>query len=140
MNQTKVSIRLLIAVIVLAALPAFAAVKLSGMVDYRLILWYLLFVNLLAYLACASDKKKALRKDWRIPEFYLHLLELAGGWLGSFIGQRRPRHKVLKLRYQLVFWMIVIGYQLVSIEFLNDWKLASATFAQVPGTVYIIVF
>ncbi len=137
MNQTKFSIRLLIAVIALAVLPTFAAVKLSGMVDYRLILWYLIFVNLLAYLACASDKKRALRQDWRIPEFYLHLLELAGGWLGSFIAQRRFRHKVLKLRYQVVFWMIVIGHQLVSMAFLNDWKLASMTFAQLPDIVCV---
>ncbi|MCC5835752.1 MAG: DUF1294 domain-containing protein [Opitutales bacterium] len=131
MNQAKFSVRLLIAVIVLAALPAFAAVKLSGMVDYRLILLYLVFVNLLAYLACTSDKKRALKQERRIPEASLHLLELIGGWLGSFIAQRRVRHKVLKLRYQVVFWMIVIGHQLVYLEYLNDWKLACTAFSQV---------
>jgi uncharacterized membrane protein YsdA (DUF1294 family) len=42
-----------------------------------------------------------------VPEKTLHLCELAGGWLGGFIAQRRFHHKNKKASYQVEFWAIV---------------------------------
>jgi len=69
------------------------------------------FMSLLTFKLYAEDKLRAQQKQWRIPEKILHLTELAGGWLGGVIAQRRLRHKCVKRSYQITFWGIVILHQ-----------------------------
>ena len=76
-----------------------------------------------AYLMYAWDKRQAQKKEWREPESLLHLVELAGGWPGAFLAQRKLRHKSSKVTYQFVFWLIVLGYEFVAIDFLRGWPL-----------------
>jgi uncharacterized membrane protein YsdA (DUF1294 family) len=57
-----------------------------------------------------SDKRRAHRGDWRIPEATLHTIELFGGWPGAWIAQRALRHKSSKRSYRMVFWVIVMGH------------------------------
>ena len=54
-----------------------------------------------------SDKRRAQRNRWRIPEWILHTMELFGGWPGAWAAQRAFRHKTSKRAYQIVFWIIV---------------------------------
>jgi len=61
-----------------------------------------------ALFAMWRDKRAAERGSWRWPESTLHLLELAGGWPGSLVGQRLLRHKTRKLSYQILFWLCVV--------------------------------
>ena len=68
-------------------------------------------VSLVAFGANVFDKKRAEAGGWRVPEATLHLMELTGGWPGAFLAHRWVRHKVAKRRYQLVFWLIVAGWQ-----------------------------
>lgn len=56
-----------------------------------------------------------------MPEARLHFMELIGGWPGAFLAQRRLRHKCSKVSYQVVFWMIVIAYQLAAFDSLQQW-------------------
>lgn len=70
-------------------------------------------VTFLAYL---YDKKRAIAKGWRVAEIHLHLLELLGGWPGAFLAQRKFRHKCSKVRYQAVYWLIVLAYQIVAFD------------------------
>ena len=53
------------------------------------------------------DKRRAYRRQWRIPEATLHTIELFGGWPGAWMAQHVLRHKSAKRSYRLVFWMIV---------------------------------
>jgi uncharacterized membrane protein YsdA (DUF1294 family)/cold shock CspA family protein len=69
-------------------------------------------MSVLTYALYADDKSRAKRGNWRIPEKNLHLCELAGGWLGGFLAQRRLHHKSTKKSYQLKFWTIVIIHQI----------------------------
>jgi len=108
--------------LLLLLLPIIAIV-LSKLLDWRLLAGYLILVSGLSYWTMASDKKKALSKDWRIPESQLHILEIIGGWPGSFLAQCRFRHKNRKLRYQLPFWVIVGLYQYLAVELLTDWSI-----------------
>lgn len=41
----------------------------------------------------ASDKKRAIKKKYRIPEKRLFLVALLGGSLGTIAGMYRYRHK-----------------------------------------------
>lgn len=80
-----------------------------------------LALSLLCYAAQRSDKRRAQLGARRIPETWLHLGELLGGWPGSLVGQRRHRHKVGKVSYQTIFWLIVLTHQLIAIESLRGW-------------------
>lgn len=66
--------------------------------------------SVLAFALYALDKHCATREARRIPESTLHLVELLGGFPGAFVAQRLLRHKTRKLRYQIVFWLIVAAH------------------------------
>ena len=80
-------------------------------------------MSLLTFAVYADDKSRAKRGDWRTPEQTLHLCELAGGWLGGFVAQRRLRHKNIKTSYQVVFWAIVA----LHLAFWVDWLFLGGT-------------
>ncbi|MFN3166506.1 MAG: DUF1294 domain-containing protein [Phycisphaeraceae bacterium] len=65
-------------------------------------------------LACyAWDKRQATRSGWRVPEKRLHLLSLLGGWPGAYVGRRWLRHKSVKGRFRMMYWLTVVGHNAV---------------------------
>ncbi len=58
--------------------------------------WWLLAVNIAAFILFAADKRKALRKAWRIPEKTLFLSVLLGGGAGALLAMKLFRHKTRK--------------------------------------------
>ena len=80
----------------------------------------------ITYFLYAHDKKQARNKEWRVSEGILHFCELAGGWPGAFVAQRRLRHKCSKMSYQIFFWLIVLFYEYVALDFLSGWKFWKA--------------
>ena len=54
---------------------------------------YLLLINAAAFLLMLSDKRRAKKKRWRIPEAILMGIAAIGGSLGSWIGMYLFRHK-----------------------------------------------
>ncbi|MDD3416740.1 MAG: DUF1294 domain-containing protein [Lachnospiraceae bacterium] len=59
----------------------------------KIILLYLLFVNLLGYFLMGIDKLKAKRQSFRIPESTLFLTAIIGGSIGTILGMYSFRHK-----------------------------------------------
>jgi uncharacterized membrane protein YsdA (DUF1294 family)/cold shock CspA family protein len=84
---------------------------------------YFGIVSLIGYVVYAADKNRARRGQQRISERELHLVELLGGWAGAFVAQRRLRHKCSKVRYQVMFWVIVFAHQFVALDFVLGWML-----------------
>jgi uncharacterized membrane protein YsdA (DUF1294 family) len=64
-------------------------------------------MSIVAFVLHWVDKRRAMRGEWRIREATLHLVELLGGWPGSFLAQRVLRHKWRKTSYVVTFWTIV---------------------------------
>jgi uncharacterized membrane protein YsdA (DUF1294 family) len=64
---------------------------------------YLIAVSVITFLFYGYDKFQARRNGTRIPELVLHLLALAGGTIGAFLGQILFRHKTKKWQFRLVF-------------------------------------
>lgn len=54
---------------------------------------YLVLINLAGFLSMGADKRKAVKKLYRIPEKTLFLLAILGGSVGSIIGMYHFRHK-----------------------------------------------
>lgn len=67
----------------------------------RILLVYLLLVNVAAFAMYGIDKRKAMRDQWRIPEKTLLLVALIGGSLGAFAGMQVFRHKTKHWKFIL---------------------------------------
>ncbi len=65
----------------------------------RILMWYLIIVNIGTWLAFGLDKWKAKTGAWRIPERVLLLLALAGGSVGAMAGMMLFRHKTRKPKF-----------------------------------------
>ena len=48
--------------------------------------YYLICINLLAFLLMGQDKHRARHRKWRIPEKTLFLTAILGGSIGSIMG------------------------------------------------------
>ena len=67
-----------------------------------LFLIYLLFMNILGCSLMGADKRKARRRQWRIPEKTLFLASLLGGSVGTLAGMYFFHHKTRH-------WYFVVG-------------------------------
>lgn len=94
-----------------------------------------LLASVASYLFYAWDKSRARARAWRIPERVLHGLEFIGGWPGAFLAQRRLRHKITKLSYLLIFWLIVATHTMVALDALLGWRLSRSAFAELGAWV-----
>ena len=65
----------------------------------RLLMWYLIVINIVTWIAFGLDKWKAKSGKWRIPERTLLLLALIGGSLGALAGMIMFRHKTRKAKF-----------------------------------------
>ena len=83
----------------------------------HLLLYYLLAINLLAFVLYGIDKVKAKHKRWRIPEAVLLWLVVLGGSPAALIAMHLFRHKTLhkKFRYGVPAILII---QIVAVSFL----------------------
>lgn len=62
---------------------------------------YMMFMNVLTFILYRTDKKRAVARQWRIPESVLLGLALLGGCVGAFIAMRVFRHKTRYARFAM---------------------------------------
>ena len=67
----------------------------------NILMYYLLFINMIAFLAYGSDKRRAQKKQWRISEKTLLLLAAAGGSAGAWAGMLIFHHKTKHLKFRI---------------------------------------
>ena len=58
-----------------------------------LIIVYVIIVNLIGFFLMGIDKRKAIKRAFRIPEATLFLIAVLGGSIGSILGMYTFRHK-----------------------------------------------
>lgn len=83
------------------------------MLPRRLLLIYIVLINLITFVLYGIDKSRARRgggggRRQRIAEVRLHKLALLGGSIGALLGQKFFRHKVRKLKFQAIYWATVV--------------------------------
>ena len=80
------------------------------------ILYYLIGVNVLAFLVYGIDKWRAKKGKWRISEATLLLLAVIGGSLGAWLGMKVWHHKTMHKKFKygipaiIIIQIILIGY------------------------------
>lgn len=70
------------------------------------LIFYILFVNLLGFYAMYNDKMRARKRAFRIPESTLFCLAIIGGSIGCLLGMYFFRHKTRH-------WTFVYGMPLI---------------------------
>lgn len=113
--------------LLLSTLPVMGSLHFAWMTNNFIPLILYPVMSLLTFALYAEDKSRAKRGDWRISEKMLHLCELAGGWWGGFVAQRRLHHKNIKTSYQVVFWTIVA----LHLIFWVDWLFLGGTIMKI---------
>ena len=73
-------------------------------------------MNLAAFCAMGIDKRRARRRQWRIPEKTLFALVLLGGGIGGTMGMYVFRHKT-RHWYFVVGMPVILLAQLLLIRF-----------------------
>jgi len=78
------------------------------------ILYYLLCINLLAFVLYGVDKCKAKRGAWRTPEWVLVFVALFGGSLGALFAigvfHHKTLHKKFSIGVPLIFTLQAVGW------------------------------
>jgi len=84
------------------------AISITDIFTLKNILVYLLMINLIGFLMVWSDKRKAKKGKWRIPEQTLFIVTAFGGGIGTIAGMYIFRHKTQKLKFTLGLPTLVI--------------------------------
>lgn len=93
----------------LLAVAALAALALVVSVDpaWALPAWWLT-AGAATFASYGYDKAQARRAGWRVPEGILHLLALAGGFLGGWAGMYTFRHKTREPLFKAVLALATV--------------------------------
>lgn len=75
----------------------------------QLILLYLLIINAVSFVLMLTDKRKAKKNLWRIPEATLLTSAALGGSIGALAGMYAFRHKTKHLKFTLGIPLILIA-------------------------------
>lgn len=83
------------------------------------ILIYLIIINLLSFILFGIDKRKAKRKEWRIPESSLFGVSILGGSTGSLIAMVIFKHKLSKKPFYLGIPLIIVINKIIELIIFN---------------------
>lgn len=81
----------------------------------RLLLYYLLAVNLLTFATYGIDKYKARHARWRVREASLLLLAALGGSIGALLGMHLFRHKTQHKKFRYGVPLILLAQAVVAV-------------------------
>lgn len=85
---------------------------------FKILLIYLIAINLITFLDFGIDKWKAKHGKWRTPESSLLMMAVAGGSVGAWMGMNTFRHKTKHWKFKVGIPAIMI-MQLVLVTWMR---------------------
>lgn len=85
----------------------------------RLLVAYLVFMNAAAFVMYGTDKYKAKKQAWRIPENALLMSAVCGGAYGAYLGMRVFHHKTKHVYFRVtnlacvILWTVLLVWLLL---------------------------
>lgn len=67
----------------------------------RILLFYVIIINIISYIMYGADKRRAEKGKWRLSEKALISVCALGGSVGGMIGMRTFRHKTKHLKFKI---------------------------------------
>jgi uncharacterized membrane protein YsdA (DUF1294 family) len=83
------------------------------------IIGYLAILTVIGFAVMGIDKRKAVKKQWRIPERTLFFIAFAGGGIGAFLGMRIFRHKTKHMEFTVLLLFSAMLYVLLGIYLMS---------------------
>ncbi len=83
----------------------------------KIVLVYLLVMNVIGLGAMGLDKSRAKNGEWRIPEKTLFMISIIGGSVGTWAGMYLFRHKT-KHWYFVIGMPLILVLQVVAVIFI----------------------
>lgn len=74
----------------------------------QLLLIYFVIINLVSIIVTISDKRKAIKRKWRVPESTLLLLSAMGGSVAMYLTMQIIRHKTKHKKFMIGIPLIFI--------------------------------
>ena len=71
-------------------------------------MYYLIIINIISFIICYIDKKRAINNKYRISEYTLILLSIIGGCYGFLLGMYIFHHKTKKIKFKILIPIICI--------------------------------
>ena len=75
----------------------------------KILIIYLIAINVVTFIVYGIDKMKAKRSKWRIPEATLLGLAVIGGSVGAWLSMRVWRHKTQHAKFRYGVPIILIA-------------------------------
>ena len=76
---------------------------------------YFLAVNIVSFIMFYSDKQKAIKHKWRIPEASLLMSAFIGGSFGAYSAMKIFRHKTKHPKFYILVPIFIILHLLIII-------------------------
>ena len=80
----------------------------------KILLVYLVIINAAGFILMLTDKIKAKKNLWRIPEATLFLVAAVGGSIGSIAGMYTFRHKTKHIKFTLGM-PLILAVQIIAV-------------------------
>lgn len=75
----------------------------------KILLYYLIAINVVTFFVYGVDKLKAKKSKWRIPEATLLMLAVIGGSIGAWLGMKVWHHKTLHKKFKYGLPLILMA-------------------------------
>lgn len=83
-----------------------------------MIFYYFILINVLSFLLFMTDKRRAIKKNWRISEMTLLVSAFLGGSLGAMGGMYCLRHKTKHMKFIILVPLFLILHIILIIKFI----------------------
>ena len=75
----------------------------------KVLLYYLMVINIVTFLVYGIDKIKAKQGSWRISEATLLIFAVIGGSIGALLGMQVWHHKTMHKKFKYGLPLILLG-------------------------------
>ncbi len=75
----------------------------------KVLIYYLMVINIVTFLVYGIDKIKAKQGSWRISEATLLIFAVIGGSIGALLGMQVWHHKTMHKKFKYGLSLILLG-------------------------------
>ncbi len=80
---------------------------------------YLIVINLIGFFIMLIDKRKAIKRQWRVSEKALICISIIGGSIGMLAGMSTFRHKTKHKKFTIGIPLILVIQVIVLTYFIS---------------------
>ena len=85
----------------------------------KIILFYFLFINVVAFIVYTFDKYRSLKGNSRISERELHTFAMIGGFFGATLSMAIFKHKTSKSSFLVKHILIILVWIIATVYYFN---------------------